>query len=97
MPNKNLCTNMGLSKGGAWHPSRIQFTVTRAGQKGYHHRTEINKKIYRMGAGYHMKDGKLIKNNATTDCDLDDKAITPMEGFTHCEEVELDLIKIKVG
>merc|ERR1712212_1273084 len=32
---------------GAWHPSRIQFTVPRAGQKGYHHRTEINKKIYR--------------------------------------------------
>merc|ERR1712212_316045 len=24
---------------GAWHPSRVQFTVARAGQKGYHHRT----------------------------------------------------------
>ena len=23
---------------GAWHPSRIQSTVPRAGQKGYHHR-----------------------------------------------------------
>merc|ERR1711971_510994 len=33
---------------GAWHPSRIQYTVPRAGQKGYHHRTEINKKIYRI-------------------------------------------------
>ena len=44
---------------GAWHLSRIQFTVPRAGQKGYHHRTEINKKIYRMGAGYAMKDGKV--------------------------------------
>ena len=75
-------------------PSRIQFTVTRAGQKGYHHRTEINKKIYRMGAGYHMKDGKLIKNNATTDCDLDDKAITPMGGFPHYGEVKLDFIVI---
>uniref|UniRef100_A0A915CUR6 RRM domain-containing protein n=1 Tax=Ditylenchus dipsaci TaxID=166011 RepID=A0A915CUR6_9BILA len=31
---------------GAWHPSRVQFTVARAGQKGYHHRIEINKKIY---------------------------------------------------
>jgi len=28
---------------GAWHPSRVKFTVPRAGQKGYHHRTEINK------------------------------------------------------
>ena len=55
-------THKGLRKVaciGAWHPSRIQFTVPRAGQKGYHHRTEINKKIYRMGAGYAMKDGKV--------------------------------------
>merc|ERR1712112_84064 len=44
-------THKGLRKVaciGAWHPSRIQYTVARAGQKGYHHRTEINKKIYRM-------------------------------------------------
>merc|ERR1712079_859089 len=52
-------THKGLRKVaciGAWHPSRIQFTVPRAGQKGYHHRTEINKKIYRIGEGYKMKD-----------------------------------------
>ena len=30
-------------------------------------RTEVNKKIYRMGAGYTMKDGKLVKNNAATE------------------------------
>ena len=55
-------THKGLRKVaciGAWHPSRIQFTVPRAGQKGYDHRTEINKKIYRMGDGYGMKDGKV--------------------------------------
>merc|ERR1712117_963128 len=46
---------------GAWHPSRIQFTVARAGQKGYHHRTEINKKIYDIRDGFHTKDGNLIK------------------------------------
>jgi hypothetical protein len=33
--------------------------VARAGQKGYHHRTEINKKIYRIGQGIHTKDGKV--------------------------------------
>merc|ERR1712203_616888 len=74
-------THKGLRKVaciGAWHPSRIQSTVPRAGQKGYHHRTEINKKIYRMGAGYKMKDGKLVKNNAATDYDLADKSINPM-------------------
>ena len=48
---------------GAWHPSRIQYTVPRAGQKGYHHRTEINKKIYRIGKGYKMKNGKLTKGS----------------------------------
>merc|ERR1711879_22522 len=36
---------------GAWHPSKIQFTVARAGQSGYHHRTEENKRIYRIGQG----------------------------------------------
>lgn len=55
-------THKGLRKVaciGAWHPSRVAFTVARAGQKGYHHRTEINKKIYRIGAGIHTKDGKV--------------------------------------
>jgi len=36
-------THKGLRKVaciGAWHPARIRFTVARAGQKGYHHRTE---------------------------------------------------------
>lgn len=57
-------THKGLRKVaciGAWHPSRVQFSVARAGQKGYHHRTEINKKIYRIGAGIHTKDSKVIK------------------------------------
>ena len=81
---------------GAWHPSRIQYTVPRAGQKGYHHRTEINKKIYRIGEGYKMKDGKLIKNNAATDYDLSDKSINPMGGFPHYGEVKQDFLMIKV-
>lgn len=74
-------THKGLRKVaciGAWHPSRVQFTVARAGQKGYHHRTEINKKIYRIGKGIHTKDGKVVKNNASTEYDTTDKAITPM-------------------
>merc|ERR1712055_973573 len=91
-------THKGLRKVaciGAWHPSRIQFTVPRAGQKGYHHRTEVNKKIYRMGAGYAMKDGKLVKNNAATDYDLANKSITPMGGFPHYGEVKQDFILLK--
>jgi len=91
-------THKGLRKVaciGAWHPSRIQSTVPRAGQKGYHHRTEVNKKIYRLAEGYKMKDGKLVKNNAATEYDIADKSINPMGGFPHYGEVKQDFIMIK--
>ena len=45
-------THRGLRKVaciGSWHPARVSFHVPRSGQRGYHHRTEINKKIYRIG------------------------------------------------
>merc|ERR1712130_598731 len=63
--------------------------------QGYNHRTEVNKKIYRMGAGYTMKDGKLVKNNAATEYDIADKSINPMGGFPHYGEVKQDFIMIK--
>jgi len=91
-------THKGLRKVaciGAWHPSRVQFTVARAGQKGYHHRTEMNKKIYRIGQGIHTKDGKVVKNNASTDYDVTEKTITPMGGFPHYGEVNCDYIMLK--
>merc|ERR1712178_255517 len=91
-------THKGLRKVawiGPWHPSRIQFTEPRAGQKGYYHRTEINKKIYRIGEGYKMKDGKLIKNNAATEYDLSDKSINPMGGFPHYGGVKQDFLMLK--
>jgi len=67
-------THKGLRKVaciGAWHPSRVQFSVARAGQKGYHHRTEINKKIYRIG----LNDDR---GNASTRVDPTEKTITPL-------------------
>ena len=91
-------THKGLRKVaciGAWHPSRVMFTVPRAGQHGYHHRTEMNKKIYRIGRGIHMESGKLIKNNASTEYDLTEKSITPMGGFPHYGEVNEDFVMIK--
>jgi len=91
-------THKGLRKVaciGAWHPSRVQFTVARAGQKGYHHRTEINKKIYRIAQGIHTKDGKVVKNNASTEYDLTQKTITPMGGFPHYGEVNCDYLMLK--
>merc|ERR1712150_115670 len=91
-------THKGLRKVaciGAWHPSRIQYTVARSGQKGYHHRCEINKKIYRIGQGIHKDGGKLIKNNGATETDLTDKSITPMGGFPHYGEVKNDFVMLK--
>ncbi|XP_077980734.1 large ribosomal subunit protein uL3-like [Glandiceps talaboti] len=91
-------THKGLRKVaciGAWHPARVGYGVARAGQKGYHHRTELNKKIYRIGKGIHTKDGKVIKNNAATDYDLTDKSITPMGGFPHYGVVKNDFLMLK--
>jgi ribosomal protein L3 len=66
-------THKGLRKVaciGAWHPSHVQWTVARAGQMGYHHRTSVNHKIYRIGKG-------TDEGNASTDFDVSKKQITP--------------------
>jgi large subunit ribosomal protein L3e len=84
-------THKGLRKVaciGAWHPSRVKFSVPRAGQHGYHHRTEMNKKIYRIGKGND-------KRNGSTESDLTEKRITPLGGFPHYGIVNEDFIIIK--
>jgi len=93
-------THKGLRKVaciGAWHPSRVKYTVARAGQKGYHHRTEINKKIYRIGKGVHRDAGGQLTrpNNAATEYDNTPKTINPMGGFPHYGEVNQDFIMLK--
>eukprot|EP00388_Colpodella_angusta_P003929 GDKJ01013462.1.p1 GENE.GDKJ01013462.1~~GDKJ01013462.1.p1 ORF type:complete len:386 (+),score=104.13 GDKJ01013462.1:23-1180(+) len=84
-------THRGLRKVaciGAWHPSRVAWTVPRAGQEGFHHRTEANKRIYRLRAG-------TDASGATTDSDITQKFITPMGGFPHYGVVNNDWIMIK--
>lgn len=84
-------THRGLRKVaciGAWHPARVRFTVARAGQRGYHHRTEVNKRIMRIG---HKDDGK----SASTEADLTEKGITPVGGFPHYGIVNEDWVMIK--
>merc|ERR1712083_1025388 len=86
-------THRGLRKVaciGSWHPARVQFQVPRSGQKGYFHRTEINKKIYRIG-----KSAKEDPNSAMTEADLTEKGITPMGGFSHYGEVTQDWVMVK--
>lgn len=91
-------THKGLRKVaciGAWHPARVSIFVARAGQKGFFHRTEINKKVYRIGKGV-MQDGKVaVKNNASTAADTTEKNITPMGGFKHYGEVNHDYVMLK--
>ncbi|CAF1020212.1 unnamed protein product [Rotaria sp. Silwood1] len=91
-------THKGLRKVaciGAWHPAHVSRSVARAGQKGYHHRTEINKKIYRIGDAIQIKDGKTVKNTGSTEHDPTEKTINPMGGFPHYGEVKQDFIMIK--
>jgi len=75
---------------GAWHPSAVKWTVARRGQMGYHSRTELNKKVYRIGAGG-------AKDNATTAADAIQKSITPLGGFPHYGVVNEDFVMIKGG
>lgn len=87
-------THKGLRKVGcigAWHPARVSYAVPRAGQNGYHHRTEINKKIYRLG----VKDKNGDHRNAKTESDLTSKPITPMGGFPHYGVVNEDFLMLK--
>jgi large subunit ribosomal protein L3e len=89
-------THRGLRKVGcigAWHPAAVKWTVARTGQLGYHSRTELNKKIYRIGAGA----VRGIKNNATTEADAIEKNITPLGGFPHYGVVENDFVMVKGG
>lgn len=78
---------------GSWHPTKISYTIARAGQSGYHHRTETNKKVYRIGQGARYG----CENNASTDNDLTTKNITPMGGFVNYGIVKDDYLMIKGG
>jgi large subunit ribosomal protein L3e len=86
-------THKGLRKVGCiggWHPERVRWTIARAGQNGYHHRTELNKRIYRIG-----KSARVVTDNATTEADVTQKNITPLGGFPHYGEVKNDYVMLK--
>ncbi|SSD61283.1 60S ribosomal protein L3 [Saccharomycodes ludwigii] len=84
-------THRGLRKVaciGAWHPAHVMWSVARAGQRGYHHRTSVNHKVYRIGKG----DDEA---NASTNFDRTKKAITPLGGFVHYGNVNNDYVMLK--
>jgi len=90
-------TRKGLRKVaciGPWHPSRVFFSVARSGQMGYHHRTEVNKKIFKIGKSRLTEEGKY---NGQTKSDLTKKDINPLGGFPHYGQVNNDFLMIKGG
>ncbi|KAI5952325.1 RPL3 [Candida jiufengensis] len=84
-------THRGLRKVaciGAWHPANVNWTVARAGQNGYHHRTSINHKVYRVGKGGDSSNG-------ATEFDRTEKSINPMGGFVRYGNVNNDFVLLK--
>jgi len=73
---------------GAWHPAKVSTTVPRAGQDGNFHRTERNKKVFKIGKG---ED----KQNATLENDVTSKRITPLGGFISYGNVDEDFVMLK--
>jgi large subunit ribosomal protein L3 len=55
LPRKSRKTKRGVAAIGPWKPPRVLYTVPRAGQMGYHQRTEYNKRILKIGI-----DGKSV-------------------------------------
>jgi len=46
---KSRKTHRGIATLGPWSPSRVLYTIARAGQMGYHQRTEYNKRLLKIG------------------------------------------------
>ncbi|CAB49264.1 50S ribosomal protein L3 [Pyrococcus abyssi] len=67
---------------GPWHPARVMWTVPMAGQMGFHHRTELNKRLIAIG-----ENGKLV-------IDGNEIEITPKGGFPHYGIVRSDFMMI---
>jgi len=55
LQHKGRKTKRGVATLGPWKPARVMYSVPRAGQMGFHQRTEYNKRILKIGT-----DGKEI-------------------------------------
>lgn len=71
---------------GAWHPARVMYSVARAGQLGYHRRTQQNIAVYGIGNGCEP---------VATEFDLTVKTINPVGGFPYYGEIKNDYIMLK--
>jgi len=92
-------THRGLRKVaciGSWHPSRVMYSVARAGNKGFHHRVQRNCKIYMMGAALSDNENKAQGRFAgVTKNDLTKKGVNPVGGFPHYGKVTEDFVMVR--
>lgn len=65
-----------------------RFSVARAGQDGYHHRTSIGHKVMRIGNGLDPKSG-------STEFDISERPITPYGGFARYPDIRNDFVMIR--
>lgn len=82
-------TNKGCRKVaciGAWHPSHVMYSVARAGQLGFHRRTQQNLAVYAIGDA---------QEPVATDFDLTQKLINPMGGFPHYGLIRGNYVMLK--
>jgi large subunit ribosomal protein L3 len=49
LSHKNSKHRRMIGTQGSWHPAFVQSTVPNDGQRGFHHRTEYNKRVLRVG------------------------------------------------
>ena len=55
LQHKGRKTKRGIATLGPWNPRHVMYSIPRAGQMGFHQRTEYNKRILKIGA-----DGKEV-------------------------------------
>jgi len=55
LQHKGRKTKRGIATLGPWNPHHVMYSIARAGQMGYHQRTEYNKRVLKIGA-----DGKEV-------------------------------------
>lgn len=87
LPRKTRRGNRKVACIGPWHPARVMYSVARAGQMGFFHRTEINKQILRINNGLDAASG-------STEFDLTKKPINPMGGFPNYGNLKNDFVMI---
>lgn len=96
LSHKARKTKRGVASIGPWTPSRVRYTVPRAGQMGFHQRTQYNVLILQVGVKDTETTMKMAEQLGLEVYDPGDYVdITPAGGFLHYGVVRNDYIIVK--